>query len=429
MSSIIDKFKASKGCLELFALEGKKTALDLLASNPLCGFTLAQNHIFIKPTIHWPLAVARDLVGKPEREILGRLGFQPATEAIAKLGRKCLPESLTVERCLHLRRIVAESEIRSALAHLPRINAGVIGLVSTRALRQCVTQRLLLAVADSADELTHQPTADLLRDTVELHYSLLRRTNRLPRFVNRQRIREEHDHLVAEVARHGTYRYRRQIFPPPPIPEVAEAGKEVRYVRTSEGLQTLGREQHNCVGSYANRAMKGQVFVYRTCVQGEVGTLALTRDYHQRLQISEFKGTCNRQPSPMAEFAVRRWFEAGCAGHRAPTENSRRRNRPLPPVPLSGGASGGVEVSPVPDQQALFGYLGNWTAVDFYTQKAEREPMYRVVTPQGAYLAVIHQHRGAYRLKEVRRADGAPVRGELLVEVNNWLGKIQGRYR
>jgi hypothetical protein len=430
VTNIIERFRSSQGSIELFTMEGRAAA-ELLASNPLAGFCLALNHLFRQPVNYWPLAAARTQMNRPQREILSWLGFQPATEAIAKLGRKCLPEALNVDRSMHLRQAMADPETRATLAHLPQINAGVIGLVATPELRQCLTPQLLHSVAHDPNELSEEPTAELLRDTVEMH-QLLKRADRLPRFHSRRRVVEVHDALMVEIARRGTQRHGNRLFPPPPISGVTESGKEIRPVRTLDGLFALGREQHNCVGSYTERAAKGQVFIYRVCVNGEICTLSLVWDRTGTLQIDQFKTTCNRTPSKLSEFAVRRWLEEGrsAAQYQLPPQIlPPRTNRSLPRALLGGGASGSVHINPIPDQVSLLRVLGNWTAVEFYTERAKREQFYEAVTPQGPHLIAIQRRGVGFRLKELRRPDGGKVSGEVLVAVGTWLGRAQRRYR
>ena len=164
MPSVVAKFHSCEGAIELFS-RGGQPACELLASNPLAGFCLALTHIFKSATCA-PLATANDLVQKPQREILAWCGFKPATEAIAKIGRKVAPESLTSERSLQLRRILVDGETREMLAHLKKINAGVIDLVSSIQLRKAITPQLLNAVADSDEELSDSETAPLLKDAV-----------------------------------------------------------------------------------------------------------------------------------------------------------------------------------------------------------------------------------------------------------------------
>ena len=429
MSSITKRFRVAGGCIELFAMEGRP-AVELLASNPLAGFCLALNDQFHKPAQHWPLAAARIQMHKPQREILGWLGFQPASEAIAKLGRKCIPEALNTKRCLNLRQSLRDPEVRGFLAHLPQINAGVIGLVATEPTRRSLTPQLLRSVADDPEELAYEPTAELLRDTIEMHH-LLDLQGTPPRFLSRVRLRDKHDELMAEITRRGTNRTRRRRFPPAPIAGIRDSGVEISPVVSAAGLYALGEEQHNCVASYANQAHKGLVFIYRVAVNNEICTLSLVKDLNGILQVDQFKASCNRKPSAMAEYAMNRWLEAGRLRQRGfPLARPyHRESRALPIGSLAGDVSGSVRISPIGDQGTLLRLLGNWVAVDFYTQRTKQERFYEAVTPQGPLLVAIEQQRGRYRLTELRSPNGGRASGEVLTEIAAWMGRAQGRYR
>jgi hypothetical protein len=367
---------------------------------------------------------------KPQREILGWLGFKPATEAIAKLGRKCIPEALNTKRCLNLRLAIFDPEVRGLLAHLPQINAGVIGLVAAEPARRLLTPQLLRSVADDPEELAYEPTAELLRDTIEMH-DLLDLPGTPPRFLSRDRLRDRHDELMAEITRRGTNRTRRRRFPPAPIAGIRDSGAEISPIVSAAGLYALGEEQHNCVASYADRALKGEIYIYRVCVNGQVCTLSLEKNVNGVLEIDQFKASCNRRPSPMAEFAVNRWLEVGRLLQRGfpMVRPYHRESRALPVGSLEGAASGSSRITPITNQGTLLRLLGNWTAVDFYTQRTKHERFYEAVTPEGPHLIAIEKQQGRYRLTELRAPNGRAASGGVLADVSIWMGRAQGRYR
>lgn len=426
---IIRRFLACEGSIELFILEGQP-AVELLCSNPLAGFCLALNHIFHKPVIHWPLAAARDLMQKPQREILAWLGFKPATESVAKIGRKCLPEAMSLERCLHLRRVLAEDEAREMLVHLRRVNAGVIELIASRQLRAAVAPQLLHAVADSDEEAARADTATLLKDALRMR-SILHRKDSLRPFHSRLRIVEEHDALVFELNSRGVTRFAYREFPPPPVAGYCKPGEQIAAVRNPAALQALGREQHNCVGSYEKRILSGSVYIYCVSVAKEVSTLSLVKDRHGCWAIDELKTSCNQPVSQLTRFVVNRWFEAAHGRRPSKPRRAALGNRPLAIAPLAGGASGGVQITAVPDLETLAVLLTSDTVADFLAQRARggREHYYQAVAARGSHLVSIERSRTGYRLKEVRGAGGGAVGGDVLVAVSDWLGRSQRRYR
>jgi hypothetical protein len=211
-----------------------------------------------------------------------------------------------------------------------------------------------------------------------------------------------------------------------------EPGKEIKPVRTANLLFALGREQRNCVGSYVDRAAEGKVFIYRVCIDGEVGTLSLVWGRDGVLRIDQFKAACNRTPSPVSEFAVRRWFDDGRAAHQEemPIDGGQQRsNKLLPEGVLPGVEWGTLRISPLRDQVSLLRYLPTWATVEFYTQPAKQNRFYEVVTPEGGHLVVIRPHPSGYRLTELRGSEGRRPSGQVLMQVGEWLGRMQKRYR
>ena len=432
MSSIVEKFIADEGVVESFSSTGQP-ALELLASNPLVGFCLANNRIFHKPASLQPLIAARSQLQKPQREILNWLGFKPATEAVAKVGRKCIPESLTLERALQLRRILVDDETRGSLAHLHRINAGVIELVASRQLSSAITPQLLNAVASNDEEVINADTAMLLRDALRMR-SLLQHKDPLQPFQSIHRIVKEHDRLSTELNARGMSSPTRLIFPHHPISGWQRPGEQITPIHSSDALQALGREQHNCVASYQEAILGGEIYIYRVEVQGEVCTLSIVDKGNKIYEIGELKAAYNAQPSELTQFVVRRWLNSGERFGQLNLVGAQRSltiNKWLPSAPLSGGNSNAVEIKPLHDRKMLMTMLGNSTAVEYYCDRAHRnhEFYYHAVTPQAVHLVVTQRVRGSYRLKEVRRVGGGSVNGDLLVAISDWLGRTQGRYR
>ncbi len=245
----IERFQSARGAIRLFVLEGKQAAVYLLTSNPLAGFCLANNTDIKCPPEPSPLAAARFYVTKPQREILGWLGFRPATEAVAKIGRKCVPESLTIERCRRLRQALRREDIRQLLAHLPRINTGVLALVAEGELLTYLAPQLRLQVAEGAIEDGPPEYIELLRDIHELRLELGHgEPTRKLSSVKEMRI--VHQELVEEITRSGGRRYRERQFSAPPVSGITKVDLTITPITNVGGLQTLSRSQHNCVAAY-----------------------------------------------------------------------------------------------------------------------------------------------------------------------------------
>jgi len=318
VASIVKRFKACDGAIKLFVFVGQP-ALELLASNPLAGFCLALNEYFHRPIMYYPLTAARAQMQKNQREILGWLGFRPATESMAKIGRKCVPEALNLERCLQLRRTLGAPETRERLAHLRRIHAGVIGLIASRELRTMVTPQLLHVVAENDDEITTPVTAGLLTDIIKMR-ATLRHNDQLRPFYSFQRIVEEHDALVFELNNSEISQLAEEIFPLPPIPGYSKPDEEILPIRTPGALKALGREQHNCVASYHKQILNHAGYIYRVKVGAEVSTLSLIKGHTGWCTIDQLKTSCNRLVSPSTKLVVKRWFGNGSPWPLHPSE-------------------------------------------------------------------------------------------------------------
>lgn len=305
-AQVIARFRESEGAILVFTIGGKAT-VELLQSNPLAGFCLAVNWEFHKPAVPTPHLTGRALARKPQREILGWLAFRPESEAVAKIGRKCMPESLSIDRCLRFRQALVEPDVREMLAHLPKVNAGVMGLVSSNELRPYLTPHLLANVAETQSEVASEDTATLLHDLHEMR-SLVHRGEPAPKFCSRRQVLEEHDALVLEVNQRGVSRFCRRTFPPPPIPESREEGVEIMPISSLAALHALSREQHNCVASYVRRILNGSIFIYRVSVHDDVCTLSLAKDRCGSWQVAELKGACNHTARNNTDCAVRHWL-------------------------------------------------------------------------------------------------------------------------
>jgi hypothetical protein len=201
------------------------------------------------------------------------------------------------------------------LAHLRPINSGVLGLVCNLKLLPVVTYQLLAEVAQADTEKIRQPTADLLIDAL---YLMVVSQFRLPvpHFLSIDSVRAFHD-LVMEESRRKTEAAKRRILdkakqkrvlkpralPLPPIPGT----KDIIPLTTKEALRAEGKEQKNCVGSYARKVRGEAIYIYRV-LNPERATLAITvgPDGFWRRAELEFAG--NETASWLTEAKVDEWL-------------------------------------------------------------------------------------------------------------------------
>lgn len=303
---VIERFSSAHGCLNMLALEGRP-AIELLAANPLVGFCLAVNEHIKKPPVVSPQAAARFYVTKPQREILAWLGFEPATESVAKIGRKCVPASLTIDRCREFRFALREEDARQLLAHVPRINAGVIALVGEPGFLAYLTSQLLQAVSEDLGEDTRPWCAELLRDIYELDLEL---GHGAPtrRFSSLNQMSERHQELIAEITRRGGKRYRGRSFPSPPVDGITTSNLTIKPIVKVGELDALGRDQRNCVASYARLVFAGSCYIYKVTAGGKVWTLCISKNHSGKWEPSQLKGLCNRDAPEEVMQAVQQWL-------------------------------------------------------------------------------------------------------------------------
>ena len=426
--SAISRFRACEGSLELFAREGKG-AQDLLQSNPLAGFCLAVNEHFRPPPAVYPVAAAWALAYRPQREILAWLGF-PTSEAVAKIGRKCVPESLDLARCRQLRRALADESIRKMLAHVPRINAGVIGLVTRRDLHRQLTPQLLAEVSQRQTEDTTDVQARTLEDNRRM--ARVVRPAEQPRpMLSVRRLTELHEEMMRELNRQQAVIRRAGEFPPPPLPEYKTANTAITPILTVEALAALGREQHNCVASYAEDVTRKRLFIYRVVVRKEVATLSVKPGAQDRWEFDQLKTACNGAASSATYRVVQHWlFTTQAPVESAGTEpGSANAIQTFLPVPVAGIIAGELRIEPVTSLAMLQAVADDWLP---YQPEIERNRayVYRVTTGTGMCAVMIgRERRGGWQLRAVCAPGGAPVRGEMLTAIAGWLGRSQKLFR
>jgi hypothetical protein len=106
--------------------------------------------------------------------------------------------------------------------------------------------------------------------------------------------------------KHGTF-----SFPPPPLP----GNNNIVPITTIEDLLDESAEMHNCSGSYAERIMSRECFIYRV-IWPQRATLEVsdTGDMHH---IRQLKLARNEEPSADTWAKVRFWFASALQGHEA----------------------------------------------------------------------------------------------------------------
>lgn len=334
----VDPFGSYQWAL-LLLIRDSTSGPDLLRSNPVLAYALA-NHVLLRKGSAGAAAFqAIRHSHRKQREILGWLGF-PATDAVMRVCRKVPPGIVHPGMLRKLREAVATEGVVKAFGHLPSLNTGVIYLACYREMSALTTSRLIQEVAGSPDENDAAPTADALQEIVTLAKSMGTFAGLRP-FSSCRKVWEAHERILAEhrqyvacqaqraalLARMATVAarraeaearatqagYRRQIealehFPPPPV---AGTGAIVPLTSFAD-LRRESARQQNCVGTgsaYATRVQKGLIYIYRVLAP-EPHTLAIGRRGGGTWVIEELKGFKNKSATAEARSMVQQWLNA-----------------------------------------------------------------------------------------------------------------------
>ena len=223
------------------------------------------------------------------RRIAAALGWRGG-EATVRLLARVPARSISINALLYLRDAVAVPEIARSLWHVPRVNRDVVALVSMPFLwEEGITPNLMAEVGKDTSNDTRPHTAWLLRDVLGM-FRHLGRTG-CPRFRSVAEIQSLHDELVeASLRRPFWTSPTSDPFPPPPVP----GSKDIVPLTDARALYEEGKEQHNCVASYADRVVRGEVYIYRV-LHPERATLSIRRS-GRRWVLDHLKVACNRKP-------------------------------------------------------------------------------------------------------------------------------------
>jgi hypothetical protein len=279
---------------------------DLAASNPALAYMVASGWEFGSERERLACEPAPVMLAhRKQRHILGWLGFPP-TEVLRHIVRKIEPSAIAIPRLIALRRRVLLPEVVKRLAHVLRLNAGVLEMAGNAGLLS-VTPRLLEDISGLPDDRATD-LARTLADAVRM-WRAVRRHERLPVFHTAARIVEVHDVLAVEVNRLGLGSVNGDL-PDAPVPGT----DTILPITSRQMLCEEGRRQHNCVGSYAGQVAMRRMAIYRV-LEPERATLSLSRR-GGRWQIDQLKGPCNRPVQPGTRRAVVDWFTAEDFGAR-----------------------------------------------------------------------------------------------------------------
>ncbi len=292
--------------MKLVTVSTAPDASELEASNPALAFCIA--HLATWDTALGagnPVDLTRKLLLAKRKRICEFLGF-PGSEKIVKLLSKIEPQACSIPRLLKLRRkLKEETGLLEVLLHLPRLNRQALFLAVNWRWGNFVTPSLYQELAGQCDERVIPEAARLLADTMEL----LKRSPEVQgrRFRSVAEVQACHDRLVRRLnVDDGTqyfYKPSTRSFPPPPLLGTVN----IQPIITALQLEEEGREQHHCVGMFADQVADGEMYFYKILAP-ERATVSLEKTQNGWV-IAELKATCNSKVSPETWRFVEEWLQ------------------------------------------------------------------------------------------------------------------------
>jgi hypothetical protein len=297
VAGVLQDFRSHQWHL-LTLLHYDKHVIDVAKANPVLAYAVADWFADHPST-------RRELGRMKQRELLQLLKL-PETESLVKLFRKIPPESIDNRLFKSLLGALRKTDGPSSklLAHVPVINLGVMELVLTPHLRETLSPALLNEVATDDREKYRASAAALIRDTLAMKAELNdeRPLRSVPSLA---RMRELHAAFCEEFGKLEKLRDTHGPLPQPPLPGVP--GKIIP-LRSQTELLAEGRQQKNCVASYANQVAARQCYIYRVLSPSRA-TLSIIRHSDGNWGIGELEASCNRPTDLATREFVKAWLE------------------------------------------------------------------------------------------------------------------------
>lgn len=303
VADAVEAFRNHQWHLIRFTYQIGDCAMDLLDSNPVLAFLLANHKVYSRMMSDPERAEkARGIAGLKQREILKRLKY-PNTKAMVNLVKKLRPESVSPDSLEALRVCVTDDVIARQLARIETINAGVLGIITNDKLAGVFNGRLLREVSTIPKE-HYYPFAMRTLEEVCYMCRIGRPRREPPVFSSLKRLEEFHDEISESFVRISGKKLRYCKVPKPPVPGT----ETIVPLNTPLRIQKEGTEQHNCVASYAPRIERGGVYVYKVLAP-ERATLEIVRDAGGTWRMGQLRADRNRPVSAETERTVEAWLE------------------------------------------------------------------------------------------------------------------------
>ena len=297
VATAVEKYQTRQWKL-LQLMQKSPVTVELAGINPALCFALASYKVFRKRfcTMEGATIVSK----RRQRDIAEWVGF-PSTDAVARILAKVPTESVSVDLLKSLSSMMREPEKVKILAHLPRLNAGVLGILSADRLFAAIKPALLSEIACCPEEDLHSQAADMLTHLLEMKRTVTPDTPP-PRIHSLACLRTLHDIVLAEFLRID--QQQGGSLPKPPIPGT----EKIVPILTCGDLREEGKMQNNCVGGYAYKIREGKTFIYRV-LEPERATLEIIMTSEGDWNIGQLKRRSNTNASAATRQAVQSWLD------------------------------------------------------------------------------------------------------------------------
>ena len=297
VASAVERYQARQWKL-LQLMQKSPAAAELAAGNPALCFALASYRTFREKfcTLEGAATVSR----RRQRDIAEWLGF-PGTGAAVRILSKFRPESAGVDALKSLRKMMRDPKKMKLLSHLPRLNAGVLGLVQNPRLLSAVKPVLISEVAHCREEDFHPHAAETLSHLLEMK-RLVAPDAPTPSIHSLACLHTLHEFVLERYL--AIERQVDVVLPKSPVPGTAD----IFPLLTARDLHEEGRVQHNCVGGYVSKVRSGRAYIYRI-LQPERATLEITMNSEGDWKIAQLKCRSNTAVSAATRQAVESWLD------------------------------------------------------------------------------------------------------------------------
>ena len=279
-------------------------ALELARTNPVLAYCLANNfqfrsHVY-KHEISWEQA--NYYARRKQKQILKFLGF-PDTNIIVKLMKKIDTTEISIALLRLLKAaLIEDNPTVKLLSHYKTITPGMLGLLRTF-ITPLVTPRIVADVAKSERERFYSHTADRLTDIQHMKNAAPVEVDVQP-LQGMRAVADTHETFLLQI-RDAVAEHRRQqnYLGDPPF----EGTDTIIPISTKDGLRLEGKHMKNCVGTYIDKVLRGEMYIYKVLAP-QRATMSIIPQWGREWRCCELKLKCNKQPGTKTKDAVITWL-------------------------------------------------------------------------------------------------------------------------